>query len=178
MAGCRGRAIGRTLLRDVQPAAEEMTSILKSAAAVAVVCLASACTSGSSLNDPASANAPTSPSSPTPPAGPPTETFSGSLDRSGTNFHFFATAQTGDVDVALPATAPSASSIVLLGLGVPSADGVDCSLKFSYLVVFAKAGTSLALPAAVGEPAGPYCVAIEDQMNVGPLTYTIQVWHH
>jgi hypothetical protein len=155
-----------------------MSRISRAAAAAMVLCLVSACTSGSSLNDPASANAPTAPTSPTPPTGPPTETFSGSLDRSGTNFHFFATAQTGDIDVALPSTAPSASSIVLLGLGVPSADGTGCSLKFSYLVVFVKAGANLALPAAVGEPAGPYCVAIEDQMNVGPLTYTIQVWHH
>jgi hypothetical protein len=152
-----------------------MSRILGTAATAAVLSLATACTSGSSLNDPSSANAPTSPS---PPTGPPTETFSASLARSGTNFHNFTTTQVGDIDVALPTTAPSTSSTVLLGLGVPSADGVGCSLKFSYLVVFVKAGTGLALPAAVGQPAGPYCVAVEDQMNVGPLTYTVQVWHH
>ena len=154
-----------------------MSRILGTAATAAAISLATACTSGSSLNDPSSANAPTSPSSPTPPTGPPTETFLASLARSGTNFHNFTTTQVSDIDVALPTTAPSASSIVLLGLGVPSADGVGCSLKFSYLVVFVKAGTGLALPPAVGQPGGPYCVAVEDQMNVGPLTYTVQVWH-
>ena len=154
-----------------------MSRILKCAAAVSVICVAAACTSGGSLNDPASATAPTS-SSPTPPTGPPTETFSGSLGLAGTNFHNFTTTQAGDIDVALPTTAPSTSSIVLLGLGVQSADASGCTLKYSYLVVFAKAGPGLALPAAVSLDPGAYCIAVEDQFRAGPLTYTVNVWHH
>jgi hypothetical protein len=153
-----------------------MHSVLKAAIAISLVCSAAACTTGDSLNDPASASFTPPPSSTAPPT-PPTETFSTTLAFGGTNAHPFTTMQTGAIDVVLLSTAPSPTSRVQIGVGIQNADGSACSLKFAELVVYAQAGPLLAVPGE-SQPAGAYCVSVEDTFNVGPLTYTIQVWHH
>ena len=81
------------------------------------------------------------------------------------------------IDVLLVSTAPSATSRLQVGVGVQNSGGNGCSLKFPELVVYAQPGPLLAVPGE-SQPAGAYCVSVEDAFNVGPLTYTIQVWHH
>ncbi len=153
-----------------------MNSVVKAAIAILLVCGAGACTTGDSLSDPASASF-TPPPSSTAPTTPPTETFSTTLALGGTNAHPFATTQTGAIDVVLLSTAPSPTSRLQIGVGVQSPDGNGCSLKFAELFVYAQPGPLLAVPGE-SQPAGAYCVSVEDTFNVGPLTYTIQVWHH
>jgi hypothetical protein len=154
-----------------------MHSVLKAAIAISLLCGAAACTTGDSLNDPASATPLTPPASSTPPTTPPTETFSTTLAFGGTNAHPFTTTQTGAIDVLLVSTAPSPTSRLQIGVGIQNSGGNGCSLKFAELVVYAQPGPLLAVPGE-SQPAGAYCVSVEDTFNVGPLTYTIQVWHH
>jgi hypothetical protein len=150
---------------------------LKAAILAALACLGGACNIGGVTPPPDSSVPTVAPTPPSLPTTPPTEVFSGSLGLSETSFHDFTTTQAGVIFVTLPALGPSSTSRVLLGVGLPSSDGVACALRLPGLNAFAQAGPALALPALNALGAGPYCVAIEDQFNEGPLTYTIQVWH-
>jgi hypothetical protein len=155
-----------------------MRKAVRTAIVAALACLTGACNIGG-VTPPPDSSVPTfAPTPPSLPTTPPTEVFSGSLGLSATDFHYFTATQAGVIFVTLPALGPSATSRVLLGLGLPMADGTGCSLKLPGLSAFAQAGPALAFPALNNLGAGPYCVAIEDQFNEGPLTYTIQVWHN
>jgi hypothetical protein len=155
-----------------------MDGVLRRASMVALACRGAACNIGG-VSPPPDSSVPTfAPTPPSLPTTPPNEIFPGSLGLSQTDFHFFSTTQAGVIFGTLPALGPSATSRVLLGLGLPNPDGIGCSLKLPGLSAFAQAGPALALPPLNSLAAGAYCVAIEDQFNQGPLTYTIQVWHN
>ena len=71
--------------------------------------------------------------------------------------------------------APTATSVVMVGVGVPTTDD-GCSLGKVGLATWAGAGPDLLFPQTIKD-AGAYCLAVEDQFKQGPLTYTIRVWH-
>lgn len=105
-----------------------------------------------------------------PPSRTPEETFSSSItEQSGTNFHFFTVHTMSDVYVVVPTITPSVS--ISIGMGTPTDAG--CDLGFLKSVT---AGPDFVIR-QLGEPAGPYCIAIEDGNRVAPFSYTAQVWH-
>ena len=105
-----------------------------------------------------------------PPSRTPEETFSSTIPQlNGTNFHFFTVKTTSDVYVVVPTVTPSVS--ISVGMGSPT--DVGCDLAFLKPIT---AGPNFVIR-QLGEPAGNYCIAVEDGNHVAPFSYTAQVWH-
>lgn len=108
-------------------------------------------------------NATTTTPTPTP-TSPTTSSFASTLVVQGSVSRQFAATQAGTVSVTLK-SAGAASTVVGLGLGVPTAGVARCGLNTATRTT---AGTAPQITASVD--AGPYCVAIYD---VGTLTSPI-----
>ena len=103
-----------------------------------------------------------------------TESFSGSLGVQGSSFYSFTISTAETVTLSLvsleaSSTAPSSTSLVRLGLGVPL--GTDCSVSNSV-------DTAPGLTAQLTQAVNPdvYCAKISDIGNLtGPLNFTIRI---
>ena len=113
--------------------------------------------------------------------GPPTviESFNGTLQPQGTDFHTFSVAQAGYVEVTLIAIGPPPTAAVGLGIGTLSSDASTCSVIPISGVnpVTAQAGPAAQVAGQVTNT-GYFCVTIYDVGNLtGPTLYTITVAH-
>src|SRR3954471_15020093 len=105
-----------------------------------------------------------------------TDTFTGTVQQSGTNVHSFMVTTPGSISVTLTAAGPPSAITMGLGIGNPDASG-NC--------IFLSGGTTQAIanpttPQLSGSltSSGAYCVAIGDIGNAaGPITYSITVSH-
>ena len=132
--------------------------------ALALVLTAVACDNGNS----STSASPTSPSVTLTP-----ETFTGTVDVMGSDFHNFTAAQSGEVNVTLNAAGPPPT--IFMGLGVGTPTGSACAL-FSSGFTNTQAGATPQLSGSVS--AGTYCVEVYDIGNQGaPITYTVTVLH-
>jgi hypothetical protein len=110
---------------------------------------------------------------PTPVVTLTTETFTGSVDPLGADFHPFAVAQNGEVDVTLTAAGPPATIQMVVGVGQPS--GTSCAILTNGATLTA-AGTAPQLTGSL--PPGSYCVQVSDNGNaLSTITYTVTVAH-
>ena len=102
-----------------------------------------------------------------------TETFTGSVDPGGSDFHPFTVAQTGEIDITLTAAGPPAT--IFMGLGVGTPVGTTCQLlPNGSTVIQAGAAAQLSGTAA----AGTFCVAVFDVGNQSAtITYSLTVAH-
>jgi hypothetical protein len=106
---------------------------------------------------------------PTVTVGPTAELFEGTLAPGGAAFFSFTVQQTGDTDVMLASvatsTAPGATTPVVIGIGVGSPLGTDCSTTTTM-----QATAALTSPLVVNMPPGIYCVRAFD---IGNLRQTV-----
>jgi len=111
----------------------------------------------------------TTPTTPSVTVGPTTELFESTLAPRGAAFFSFTVAQTGDTDVMLASvstsTAPAATTSVVVGLGVGTPIGSDCSTT-----KVMQATAALTSPLVVNMTPGIYCVRVFD---LGNLTSTV-----
>jgi hypothetical protein len=115
---------------------------------------------------------PTPPASPTPVAPTITETFSGTLNVSGSNSHPFTVQQVGGIKVTVVSVVPSAA--VGIGIGTPVSGVPPCSVINSVNAVF---GATVQV-SGTATVTGTFCAAVFDSGNlVEPVTYTITVLH-
>jgi hypothetical protein len=106
-----------------------------------------------------------------------TETFSGSLALQGSSFYSFTVTTAETVSVSLAtltpnSLGPASTSVVRLGLGVPS--GTGCSVNTSV-------DTAAGLTAQLTAPANPdvHCVSISDIGNLtDPMNFMIRIGHN
>ena len=140
---------------------------IAAAALAAVAAAAAACDNGSSS---------TAPTAPTTPAV--TETFSGSIANSGSDFFVFTVAQAGgEVDITFTAETPPTNPPVLVQLGTASADKATCTPQ-SNTALPLQAVINPAYPPFTTAAAGDFCVFLTDVFAQGPITYTFTVAHH
>jgi len=137
------------------------------AAAIVLALAVSAC-GGSSNN---TSTAPSVISTPQP------QLFEGKLDVGGSAFFSFTVSATGDADVMLASvttsTTPGTSSNVVLGLGLGTPLGTDCSVTTS-MPAFA----ALQSPLVSNLTAGIYCVRVYDIGNLrGPVNFAVRIVH-
>jgi hypothetical protein len=118
-----------------------------------------------------------SPSSslPTTPTTLTTETFAGTVDIGGKDFHKFVVAASGEVDVTLTAAGPPSTIFMGLGVGSLSTDGTACSLITGAYGPFPAGPT----PQITGTAnAGTFCVEVYDVGNqTAQVSYTVVVAH-
>ncbi|HKB11278.1 MAG TPA: hypothetical protein VKD69_11500 [Vicinamibacterales bacterium] len=102
-----------------------------------------------------------------------TDTFSGTVQVGGSNFHSFPVAQTGTTDVTLTAASPPANVAMGLAVGTPG-DGNCAPLAGAAQNVVA--GPT---PQITGlTTAGTFCVLVRDiGQATAPVSYTITVTH-
>jgi hypothetical protein len=113
----------------------------------------------------------TSPS--TPSATRTTETFSGTVQIGGSDFHSFRVSATGPTDVTLMSAGPPATTVVGLALGTASESGCAPLPGGS---VNTAAGSVAQLGGLTS--AGTLCVQVRDIGNLtAPITYTVSVAH-
>jgi predicted small lipoprotein YifL len=113
---------------------------------------------------------------PTPAVTLTTETFTGSVDVMGADFHPFTAAQSGELDITLTVAGPPSTIQMGLGVGVPS--GTACALftGVAGAIVTVAAGTTPQIFGTIA--AGPYCVQVFDVGNqAASITYTVTVTH-
>src|SRR5262249_31052675 len=103
-----------------------------------------------------------------------TETFSGTVDVGGSDFHTFSVLQSGgQVNVTLTAATPPATIFMGLGIGTPS--GGTCTL-LTNAQTLAQAGTIAQLSGTVNS--GSYCVLVFDVGNqTSQVTYAVTMTH-
>jgi hypothetical protein len=102
-----------------------------------------------------------------------TETFSGTVNVGGSDFHNFTATQSGTVNVTLNAAAPPSTIFMGLGVGTPSSS--TCAL-LAGSTMNTQAGTTPQLSGTLD--AGTYCVELYDVGNeTTPVTYTVTVAH-
>jgi hypothetical protein len=112
-------------------------------------------------------------SSTTPSVPRTTETFSGTVQVGGSDFHSFKVSQTGNTDVTLTAAGPP--STIVMGVALGTVDDSGCT-RIAGASVNMPAGstpqlTGLTSPATL-------CVQIRDVGNqTAPVTYTVTVTH-
>jgi hypothetical protein len=116
------------------------------------------------------------PTTPTTPAQPSTEMFSGTLPVQGSSFYSFTVAATGNVSITLASlvpTAPGPAVNTVMGLGVGTPNGTDCSVTNSVT-------TAPGLTAQLVNSLAPatYCAKIYDlgQLTV-PVDFTVRIVH-
>ena len=104
-----------------------------------------------------------------------TETFSGTVDVGGTDFHKFVVAVSGEVDITLTAAGPPSTIFMGLGVGNPSTDGSTCVL-ISGATTVTPAGNTPQLAGTAG--AGTFCISVFDAGNqTAQISYTVAVAH-
>ncbi|HUU33116.1 MAG TPA: hypothetical protein VMW48_03575 [Vicinamibacterales bacterium] len=100
-----------------------------------------------------------------------TETFSGMVAAGAMVVHPFVGTAGGNVSLTLTAVGPDAAA--LLGLGVGTWDGADCTVQISTT----QAAVGEVYQASLPSP-GNYCVAVSDVGTSPPdTTYTVRVAH-
>ena len=115
----------------------------------------------------------TTPAATTPTVARTTDTFTGTVAVGGDDFHSFAVAATGPIDVTLTAATPLSTIVMMISIGMP-ADGKCVAL----------AGASSQTPAGsapqlsgIASP-GTLCVDVRDSGNASaPVGYTVTVTH-
>lgn len=107
-----------------------------------------------------------------------TDTFNGSVNVGGADFHTFVVQLSGgEIDITLTAVTPS----IFMGVyvGTPSADGASCGLLNPQAFTVVQPGTTPQLTGTISS--GTYCVAVYDPGLPGnqtaPVTYTVTVAH-
>lgn len=101
-----------------------------------------------------------------------TDTFTGTVQIAGSDFHSFPVATTGQIDVTLTAAGPP--STIVMGVSVGTPTDVKCT---------ALAGASVNVSAGAPGPsglvsAGTLCVDVHDVGNQSaPVSYTVTVTH-
>jgi len=109
----------------------------------------------------------------TSPTAVTTETFNGTVNVGGSDFHTFTSTQSGDVNVTLNAASPPSTIFMGVGIGTPSAS--TCAL-LSGGTADTQAGTTSQLSGTLD--AGTYCVEVFDVGNeTAPVSYTVTVAH-
>jgi hypothetical protein len=102
-----------------------------------------------------------------------TDTFSGTVQVGGHDFHSFAVTATGQIDVTLTAAAPPATVVMGVSIGTP---GTTTCPALAGATVNAAAGTVAQLSGMA--TAGALCVDVRDVGNQpGPVNYTVTVLH-
>ena len=102
-----------------------------------------------------------------------TETFSGTVQVGGSDFHSFRVSTTGPTDVTLTAAGPPSTVVVGLALGTASESG--CA-RLNGASVNVAAGSTPQL--GVLTSAGTLCVQVRDVGNqTAPITYSVSVAH-
>ena len=109
-----------------------------------------------------------------PSASMATETFSGTVDVGGSDFHTFSVAQSGgQINVTLTAASPP--STIFMGLGVGAPSGSTCAI-LTNAQTLTQAGTVAQLSGTVN--AGTYCVVVYDAGNqTSQIAYSLTVTH-
>jgi hypothetical protein len=113
---------------------------------------------------------------PTTPVGPQTEVFSGTLAVQGSNFFSFTVATSGQVSITLASllsTRPGPALSTVVGLGVGTPLGTDCSETNGVT-------TGPGLTAQLVNTLSPatYCTRISDLGNLtGPVNFTVRIVH-
>lgn len=114
-------------------------------------------------------------SSGTPTLAPATnsDTFTGTVDVGGVDFHPFTVAKDGTVNITLTTAGPPATITEGLGIGTP---GTGTCTILPADATPTTAGTAAQLSGALS--AGTYCVEVFDIGNqLGPITYSVTVAH-
>ena len=113
---------------------------------------------------------------PTQPTQPASEVFTGTLDVQGSSFYSFTIAATGDVGITLAslvATAPGPALTNVMGLGVGTPSGTECSVTNS---VTTAPGLTAQLVNSL--TAGTYCTKIYDLGTLtGPVNFAVRIVH-
>jgi hypothetical protein len=105
-----------------------------------------------------------------------TETFSGTIDIGGLDFHNFMVPTSGEVDVTLTAAGPPSTIFMGLGVGTPTSDNSTCTL-ISNATTITQARSTPQL-SGTASAAGTFCVAVYDVGNQSAqITYTVTVAH-
>lgn len=102
-----------------------------------------------------------------------TDTFTGTVPISGSDFHSFPVAVTGMIDVTLTAAAPPSAIVMGVSIGTP-ADGKCTALAGASAKASAGASAQLS---GIASP-GTLCVDLHDVGNQSaPVSYTVTVTH-
>jgi hypothetical protein len=102
-----------------------------------------------------------------------TETFSGTVQVGGSDFHSFRVSATGPTDVTLTSAGPPATIVMGLALGTASDSG--CA-RLTGASIDTAAGASPQLAGLTS--AGSLCVQVRDVGNqTAPVTYSVSVVH-
>ena len=103
-----------------------------------------------------------------------TDTFSGTVQPGGLDFHTFTVTTGGTVSITLLTAGPPATITMGLAIGTPSSTGT-CAL-LSGGSTLATAGSTAQLTGTVA--AGSYCVEVVDVGNAaGPIAYSLTAAH-
>jgi len=113
-------------------------------------------------------------SSTTPTTPRTTETFSGTVQVGGSDFHSFRVGATGNTDVTLTAASPPPTVVMGLSLGTPD-DAGNCN-RLAGATVNVAAGATPQLGTL--SSTATLCVQVRDVGNqTSPVTYTVSVTH-
>lgn len=103
-----------------------------------------------------------------------TETFTGTVQVAGSDFHNFPVTQSGQIDITLTMAGPPATIFMGLGVGTPTS-ATTCSL-LANASTSAQGGTVAQLSGTAA--ASTYCVVVWDIGNqTAPINYTVTVTH-
>jgi hypothetical protein len=109
----------------------------------------------------------------TPTVARSTDTFTGTGQVRGSDFHSLPVAQAGQVDTTLTVAGPPPT--IAMGLDVGSPNGSAC-VPFAGASANVQAGSAAQLSGVVS--AGTICVQVRDIGNAtGPVSYTVTVLH-
>jgi hypothetical protein len=114
-----------------------------------------------------------------PTAGLTTDTFSGTIDVGGTDFHPFTVTSSGNLNVTLTAAGPPATIFMGLGIGTPAAATATAAASCPLIAnasLATPAGTAAQLSGTISP--GSYCVSVFDVGNqTTQIAYTVTVSH-
>jgi len=134
------------------------------ALALAPLVAATACTSNNNTSTPATT---------TPTVTRTTDTFTGTVQVRGSDFHSLPVTQAGQVDVTLTVAGPPPT--IGMGLDVGAPNGSAC-VPFAGASANVQAGSAAQLSGVIS--AGTICVQVRDIGNAtGPVSYTVTVLH-
>jgi hypothetical protein len=103
-----------------------------------------------------------------------TDTFTGTVQIAGQDFHPFTVTTGGTINATLVSAGPPPTITMGLGIGTPSTTGV-CSLLSGAYGAY-QPSTTAQLNGTLA--AGTYCIEVFDVGNAaGPITYTVTVAH-
>jgi hypothetical protein len=133
------------------------------ALALVLLVAATACTGNN--------NTSTTPTTPT--VARTTDTFTGTVQVRGSDFHSFPVAQAGQVDVTLTVAGPPPT--IGMGIDVGAPNGSAC-VAFAGASANVQAGSAAQLSGVISS--GTICVQVRDIGNAtGPVSYTVTVLH-